>query len=555
MGRRVMPPRIAMPVRIVAVALLALWFAACGNEQRPSGALPASAIAERIASGHLRRHVSSSPATLDPALIQDVMGMAVGSDLFEGLLRQGPAGQLLPGMAERWEVSADGMTWRFHLREQARWSNGDAVTAENFVFAWRRVVDPATASPIAQQMAPVAGALDIAAGRQPPESLGVRAVDARTLEVRLESPTPYFLSLLINTFMMPVHPPTVQREGRAWTQPGKMVGNGPFLLRAREINGRIDLARNPDYWDAPAVRLQAVTWFPLTDSAASTARFLAGDLDETERFQVEDLEWLRASLGDQVRTAPYNGTVMLGMNVRRAPFDNAALRRAMVLAVDRTLLTDQLLKRLYTPAHGIVPPLPGYDPLRPQWADLDDEARRELARSLYAQAGYSSARPLEVELAVPIGSPEMRRVFEALAAMWRMNLGAEVRVITEEFRVHQQNRRIGKLQFFWNGWIGDYPEATTFLALALKSNPQNYMGFDDPEYERVMAEAVRETDEAARNLLYNQAERLLDEQAPFLPIYFYQSRHLLRSYVQGWRDNANDLHPSRDLYLALAPEP
>lgn len=542
-------------VAMLAASLAAL-LGACsgGGEPRPGGELSSQAVAARIASGHLRLHLASSPATLDPGLNQDVAGNAVDSDLFEGLLRQGPAGELLPGMAERREVSQDGLTWRFHLRE-AKWSNGDPVTAGDFVYAWRRVVDPATASAVAQQMAAVAGAEAIAAGRQPPATLGVTAIDARTLEVRLESPTPYFLSLLINTFMMPVHPATVEREGRGWTQPGKMVSNGPFMLQSREVNGRIDLVRNPAYWDAKAVRLKAVTWFPLTDTAAATARFLAGDLDETERFQIEDLPWMRASLGSQVRTAPYNGTVMLSMNVRRPPFRDVRLRRAMVLAVDRTLLTDQLLKGLYEPAYGIVPPLPGYQPLQPEWTRLSAAERHELAARLYAEAGYSKANPLEVELTVPIGNAEMRRVFEALAAMWRMNLGARVNVITEEFRVHQQNRRIGKLQFFWNAWIGDFPEATTFLALALKSNPQNYMGFDNPEYERVIAEAMRQTDEAARNRLYLEAERILDEQAPFLPIYFYTSRHLLRPYVQGWQDNANDLHPSRDLYLALTPTP
>lgn len=535
--------------------LVATLLGACGGSERPaSGSLAPEVVEQRIASGHLRRHLSSSPATIDPGLAQDVMGLVVCTDLFEGLLRQGAGGELLPGVAEHWQVSDGGLTWDFRLRENARWSNGDPVTAADFVFAWRRVVDPATASPIAQQLAPVAGALEITSGRQPPDTLGVEAVDDRHLRVRLEAPTPHFLPLLINSYMMPVHAPTVQREGRAWTQVQNIVTNGAFVLAGREVNGRIDLTRNPHYWDAQAVRLQSVTYFPVTDSAASTARFLAGDLDETERFQVEDLDWLRASLGEQVRIAPYNGTVMLAMNVQRPPFDNPTLRRAMVLAVDRDLLTQQLLKGLYSSAFGIVPPLPGYQPPLPEWARLDDEGRRAQARRLYEAAGYSDENPLEVELTVPIGSPEARRMLEALTAMWRMNLGARVRVVTEEFRVHQQNRRIGKLQFFWFAWIGDYPEPTTYLALALRANPQNYMRFDDPQYEAVMARAQRETDVDARNRLYAEAERILDEQAVFLPVYFYQSRHLVRSYVQGYRDNANDLHPSRDLYLARGPQ-
>lgn len=543
-----------MRLRSAAVVLLAALLGACGVDRPPSGALSEEVVAQRIASGHLRRHITGAPATIDPALSQDVMGWSVLSDLFEGLVRQDPAGNIVPGVAERWEVSADGLVWRFHLRSEAAWSNGDPVTAGDFVFAWRRVVDPATASTQAQQLAPISGAAAIAAGRAQPETLGVTAVDAHTLEVRLAGPTPYFLELLINNYLMPVHPATVAGAGRSWTQPGRIVSNGAFLLKSREINGKIELVRNPGYWDAGAVRLQAVTYFPVSDSAASTARFLAGDIDVADRFQVDDLQWLRESLGDQVRVAPYFGTVMLAMHTQRPPFDDVRLRRAMALAIDREVLANQLLKGLYVPAFGIVPPLPGYVPRRPQWADLDRDARHALARRLYAEAGYSSERPLEVEYAFPIGNPEMRRVFEALAAMWRLNLGANVQLVSEEFRVHQQNRRIGKLRLFWNAWIADYPNPMTFLWLALKGNPQNYMRFDDAQYERTLAAAIGAVDAGQRNLLYNEAERILDEQMPFIPVYYYQSRHLLRSYVQGWQDSATDLHPSRDLYLAAQPD-
>jgi oligopeptide transport system substrate-binding protein len=541
---------------ISAVLAVLLLLSGCGGgERRATGDLPEAVVARRIASAHLNRHIQSSPATLDPSKSQDVMGFQVISDLYEGLIRQDAAGNLVPGVAERWELSPDGLLWRFHLRRGSLWSNGDPVTAADFVFSLRRVVDPATASLQAQQMAPIAGAVEISAGRAKPETLGVTAVDPHTLDIRLAEPTPYFLTLLINSYFMPLHAASVTAGGVAWTQPDNIITNGPFLLKVREINGRVELAKNPRYWDAAAVRLVGVTYFPLTDNAASTARFLAGDLDMTDRFQVDDLQWLRESLGEGVRIAPYIGTVMMAMHTQRPPFDNVDLRRAMVLALDRDLITDQLFKGIYAPAYGIVPPLPGYEPVVPSWSKLDRASRHALARELYAKAGYSKDKPLEVQMTFPSGNNEFRRLFEAMEAMWRMNLGARVQLVSEEFRVHQQNRRIGKLQLFWDAWIGDYPEPMTFLWLALRNNPQNYMRFDNEQFEQAMAGAIASVDLASRNALYQQAERILDEQAPFLPVMFYQSRHLLRSYVQGWQDTANDLHLSRDLYLAERPDP
>jgi oligopeptide transport system substrate-binding protein len=202
-----------------------------------------------------------------------------------------------------------------------------------------------------------------------------------------------------------------------------------------------------------------------------------------------------------------------------------------------------------------VSPLPGYTSPRPAWADLDASARHALARQLYAQAGYSAGHPLEVEFTFPTGNQEMRQVFEAMAAMWRTNLGANVQLVSEEFRVHQQNRRIGKLRLFWYSWIADYPDPMTFLWLALRANPQNYGRFDNADYERTMAKAIATVDAGERNRGYNEAEQILDAQMPYIPIYYYKSRHLLRSYVQGWQDAATDQHPSRDLYLAARPDP
>ena len=539
-----------------SLALLLLLLCACDRGDRaPTGSLTNEKIAAHVASAHLNRHLSAAVRTLDPLMNQDVPGTTVAQDLFEGLVRQSPDGRIVPGVAERWESSTDGLTWRFYLRTNARWSNGDPVTAGDFVYAWRRVVDPAVAAPMAKELTIISGAADILVGKQMPQTLGVEALDDHTLQVHLNAPVPYFLFLLTTSFVMPVHKATVERAGRGWTQPGVMVSNGPFTLQGLTVSGPIEMVRNPRYWDVASVRLQGVTHYPLTDSSAATSSFLAGDLDATDRFQMEDLGWLRQSIGNQVKIAPYFGTVMMGMHTQRAPFNNVLLRRAMVLAIDRARITDQLFKGLYLPAYTSVPPLPGYPAFRPDWANLDVTARHALAQRLYAQAGYSKEHPLDVEFTFPSGNPEMRLLLEAMAAMWRVNLGANVRLTGEEFRVHQQNRQLHKPDLFWDSWIADYPDPLTFLALPMVDSEQNYMLYKNPQYEAHMKAAMAAADPEVRNAHYNAAERLLDEDAVIVPVYYYQSRHLLRSYVRGWLANPMDNHLSRDVYLQMPGTP
>jgi oligopeptide transport system substrate-binding protein len=266
---------------------------------------------------------------------------------------------------------------------------------------------------------------------------------------------------------------------------------------------------------------------------------------------MEDFNWLRKSLGDQVRIAPYFGTVMLGMNTTRPPFDSALLRHAMVLAIDREMLTKHLMKGQYEAAYSIVPPLPGYPAFRPQWADMPDAERIALAQRLYAQAGYSPEHPLDVEFNFPLGNPEMRQVFEAMTAMWRLHLGANVRLAGEDWRVHMQNREIGKTRMFWYAWIADYPDPFTFLALPMDESGQNYGHNHNDKYDAHMKAAMATASRDERNAHYNAAERLLDADAVAITIYYYRTRHLLRNYVRGWVDNPMDNHLSRDLYLAV----
>jgi oligopeptide transport system substrate-binding protein len=535
-------------VRRWGSVLCCLLLVACGGPARST--LTPATIDARIASGHLHRHLSQSPRTLDPSLNEDVAAYSIADDLFEGLVRLDAAGNVVPGVASGWTASDAGLTWRFQLRPDARWSNGDPVQARDFVYAWRRIMDPATGSANRAQLLPIAGAEDIQAGRLPPSALGVRALDDHTLEVKLDSPTPYFLYLLTLCWFMPLHEPTIAQHGAAWTEPAHIVGNGAFVLQSRTASGPITLARNARYWDAGAVKLKAVTYHPVTDTAAATARFLAGDIDITDRFQIEDFDWLRRDLGPQVRLEPYLATYMMAMNVTLPPYDDVRVRQALVMAMDRDVLTGKLLKGKYSPATGIVPPLPGYAAVLPEWATLTSEARHARARELYAAAGYSAQKPLEVRLWYPMSDADTRRLMEGIAAMWRTTLGARVRIEAEEWRAFQQNRQLRGHGLFYYAWTGDYPDPLTFLALPRTGGDQNHMQYSSDAYDRAVDEGMRAVDPAVRQAAYQRAERLLNADAVVMPIYYYRSKHLVRSHVQGWRESPMDRHASRELYLS-----
>ncbi len=504
---------------------------------------PGLAASQRLA----RAVDAGGMRSIDPSISTDVPAAHVLDDLFEGLTRLREDGEPGPGVAERWETSADGRIWIFHLRA-ARWSNGAPVRAADFVYAWRRTVDPRTASDYAEALAPVRNALAISAGSMSVTELGITAPDARTVRVELNAPTPFLLSLLTKSYTYPQYEPAIRAHGDDWVRPEFMVSNGAFRLQEYVIAGRVTLVKNPLYWDAARVRLQQVTYLPL-DRAAQTERFFAGDLAFTDSFAAEQTAWLRARLGDQVVSAPYLGNFVLGVNVTRPPFaGNRALRMALTLGVDRETLVRYVRQGLYEPAWTPTPPLAGYTAPVPAWARLPQAQRHALARRFYAQAGYSAQHPLRVDLHYPTDS-DNRRTYEAVAAMWRANLGAEVGTYNEEFRVQLNERHLKQLALFHYAWIGDYPDPLTFLQLFQTGFGYNDGGYSNPRYDALLAAAGNDSDAARRLQTLAQAETILNEDVACIPLYYYATRHLIKSYVRGWTSNIQDRNLSQYMYL------
>ncbi|NKF24313.1 peptide ABC transporter substrate-binding protein [Solimonas marina] len=541
-GRRALLP---------ALLLSLLAFAACGRHDDAS--LPQAAPAIKVgtqpapdAEQVLSRQILGSPRTLDPSLSTGIPAQHVLDDLFEGLVTIDEAGHIAPGVATSWEISADGLTWTFHLRDDAQWSNGQPVTAQDFIYGWRRTVAPATASEYAQALAPIVNAYDISTGKKPVDQLGAEAPDPHTLVVHLVAPTPYFLELLTMAYLAPLYKPAIDQWGDAWIQAGHMISNGPFLLSESVINGHITLLKNPHYWDAANVRIQKVVYYPINDPSAATSRYLAGELDWTNRFVASDTERLTKALGDQVVHGPYFGTVMLGFNNAVPPFkDNPKLRRAMSMAIDRKIITRYIEHGIATPAYNMIPPLAGYTPAIPDWAKLSDDDRHALARKLYHEAGYSDKHPLNVVLTYPTSGPSVRRFMDAIAAMWRINLGANVQLYDVQWKVLLQRLQMKQPIFFWNAWIGDYPDPFTFMQLFQKGFAQNYGDYYDPKFEALLARAQASPDNAERYRLFHQAEQILNDDGAYIPFYYYPTTHLVKPYLKGWKDNVLDRNLSR----------
>jgi oligopeptide transport system substrate-binding protein len=502
----------------------------------------------------LERGNGPEPSTLDAHRCQEVACGNVLRDLYEGLVTEDAHGRLVPGMAQRWSVSADGRTWTFVLRDGLRWSNGKPLDAPQIVASFRRAFAPETAAPFGELFDALQNAQAVQAGKLPPDALGVETKDARTLVFTLtrSASLPALLTLPI---AFPVYLPAAAQFGAQHTRPGRLVSNGAYRLVAWTPQANLVVERNPRFHAARDVAIERVRFQVTEDAAAELQRFAAGDLHLTEVVPPQPLDALRRRFGSQLRISPYLGAFWLGMNLTQPPLqDQPPLRQALALAVDRDKLTRYVTGFGETPAYGIVPPgIAGYTSARTTWADLTQAQREARARSLYRAAGYSRERPLVIELRYNTSTPH-RRLTLAVAAMWRQVLGVQVRLRNEEWKVFVQNRKQRVItQVFRGGWIGDVPDARNFLAAFGSDGPLNWPGFDDVGYRERLAKADAAKSEAARNAWLRAAEQRLLNADAVLPLYFYASKHLVSDRVQGYEANALDRHASRWLQLRETP--
>jgi oligopeptide transport system substrate-binding protein len=492
----------------------------------------------------LRRGNGPDVETLDPHKVRSVAAGNVVRDLFEGLVSEAPDGALIPGVAERWDVSDDGRVYVFHLRDNARWSNGDAVTAADFVAGLQRSVDPQTASPSSQLLTPIANAADVIYGRASPSALAVAAIDEHALQITLQSPTPYFLALLVNPAAYPVH-------GQNFASAAPLICNGAYQLQDRVLQSRVELRRNTYYWNDAATRVDRVQHIVTEDMGSEFQRFRAGELDITEQVPAAQIASMPTALRQQLRIADYLGVYYYGFNVSQPPFDKPELRRALSLAVDRDVIVRKVLGSGERAAYGWLPPhVAGADSVQPAWANWTRAQRIAEAQRLYASAGYSPQHPLRTEILYNTNDYH-QKIAVVIAAMWKQFLGVETSLRNEETKVFLQSRREHRrTQLFRGSWVSDYDDASSFLDLLGGHNARNDTGYISPQYDAALDAAARTSGDARKQSLIEAQQQLIDD-APVIPIYFYVTKHLVSSRVSGWQDNALDHHYTRD--LALVP--
>ncbi len=515
-----------------AVAAFALLVPACAPDDPPADLVFINGV---------------EPETLDPAYITGQPEGRLAGALFEGLTRFDEKGEPVPGVAESWEISENGTRYTFQLREDAVWSNGDPVTASDFVASWRRTLAPATASDYASLMFPLMGAQAINEGKEPPDALATTAPDDRTLVVNLIAPTSYFLDLCAFVTFLPVHLPTLEAAGDEWIKPEFLVGNGPFTLEAWRLNDRIRLARNETYWDKANVDLASIDVLPINEANTALNFFMTGEADLMMDKGLIPVTLLGALRGkDWFHTAPFLGSYFTRFNTTREPFDDARVRQAFALAIDRERIVEKITRNGERPAATLVPPGTGrgYEP--PTGLAYDPEK----ARRLLAGAGFPGGQgfPLVTYL-YPTLTIESSIAVE-LQSMWKNVLGVEVALQKQEWKVYLATLKALDYDLGRSSWVGDYNDPSTYLDMFISGSGNNRTGFADPDYDALVAEAAREPDPETRYEILRETERLLlDEQAVVAPIYFYVGVQFYHpEKLGGIQPNLLDEHPLQDIY-------
>jgi len=497
------------------------------------------------------RHIKDEPASLDPVKAVGLPEIQVIRDLFEGLTNQDAQGNIVPGVAKSWQ-SNDNKTWTFNLRKDARWSNGDPVTAYDFVDSWRRLVDPANTSSFAwfAELAGIQHAGAIVKGEMPADKLGVTALGDYRLQVTLDKAVPYFASLAAHFSLYPTPQKVIKKFGNDWTKVGNLVGNGAYTLQQRVVNEKIVLERNENYWDNAHSVLTKVTFLPINEESSATKRYRAGDIDITESFPKNLYQLLKKQIPNEVYTPDQLGTYYYAFNTQKGPTADVRVRKALSWTIDRHIIADKVLGAGEKPAWHFTPDVTvGF---KPKASILQQHSQEELnaqAKALLASAGYGPAKPLNLTLLYNT-SENHQKIAIAVASMWKKNLGVNVKLQNQEWKTYIDSRNSGNFDVIRASWVGDYNEPSSFLSLLTSSHSGNIARFKDAGYDGVLEKASNENNPAARNDDYNQAEQILADQAPIAPIYQYTNARLIKPYVKGYPiTNPEDVAYSREMYI------
>ena len=500
----------------------------------------------------LVRNNGSEVQSLDPHKIEGVPESNINRDLFEGLLISDVDGKPSSGVAEKWE-NKDFKVWTFHLRKDAKWSDGTPVTAQDFVYSWQRLANPNTASPYASylQYGHIVNIDDIIAGKKPITDLGVKALDDHTFEVTLSEPVPYFYKLLVHSSVSPVPRAAVEKFGEKWTQPANIITNGAYKLKDWVVNERIVLERNTNYWDNAKTVINQVTYLPISSEVTDVNRYRSGEIDMTyNNMPIELFQKLKKEIPNEVHVDPYLCTYYYEINNQKAPFNDVRVRTALKLALDRDIIVNKVKNQGDLPAYSFTPPYTdGAKLVEPEWFKWSQEKRNEEAKKLLAEAGYTAEKPLTFDLLYNT-SDLHKKLAIAAASIWKKNLGANVKLENQEWKTFLDTRHQGNYDVSRAGWCADYNEPTSFLNMVLSDSSNNTVHYKSPAFDKLIADTLKVTDEAQRSELYSKAEQQLDKDSAIVPVYYYVNARLVKPWVGGYsgKDPMDNIHV-KDLYI------
>jgi len=486
-------------------------------------------------------------------LAEDTFSFPVLRDLYEGLTAQDRNGKIVPGAAESWTIDETGTVYTFLLRPKAKWSDGDPTIATEFVQGFRRAVDPQTASGSSALLAVIKGASDIIAGRKKVTDLGVTAIGESTVRIELEHPAPFVLQILSEPIAAPTHSHANADIRTAGSADKTKVSNGAYTLVSRIPGSYIELARNPNYWNASNVLIERVRYVNAESEATEIREYVAGQVDMTSTIPAPDLDRITQDHSAEIQTAPILGTLYLALDVSEPPLrDNRDLRQALSMAVDRDLISEHVTLGV-TPAYTFVAKgITGYNPPAYEWSEWPRERQIAYARALFAHSGYSAKKPLHLTLYFNSGE-SIQRIMIAIAASWKQNLGVSTDLVSDEFRVFLAGR---KDRSRWDvarlGWYADYNDPASFLEVFSRNNIQNDPGYMSSEFNTLIDAARIEPNPVRRILLLQKSEAVLLNDYPIIPVYFYTARRLVKPYLGGAEITPLNHTYSKHLYWKAA---
>jgi oligopeptide transport system substrate-binding protein len=484
--------------------------------------------------------------SVDPHKTSTVYEANVLRDLFQGLVMQDQKANVIPGAAESWTVSDDGTVYTFKLRKDAVWSDGAPVTADDFVYSFQRLEDPATGAEYASMLYPVKNAEEVNTKKAKPEEMGVKAIDANTLEVTLKAPTPYFLEMLTHQAAYPVNKASIEKLGADWIKPGNLVTNGAFTLAEWVPNDHIKLVKNPKFWDAATVKIDTVNVIPTEDRSSARKRFEAGELDSYDDLPTEQLADLKAKFGDQIRVGPYLGTYYYAIKTDKAPWDNVELRNAISMAIDRDFIAEKVWQNSMLPGYSMVPPgIEGYTPAMAKYAEMSQIDREDEAKKVLEKLGYTPEKPLKMEIRYNTSENHKNT---AVAIQEQLKpLGIEITLLNTDTKTHYSFlEQKGDYDVARAAWIADYKDPETFLGITRKASGNNYSVYNSPKYEEAMDKAAAaggKPEERMKEL--SEAERILVDEVGNIPLLYYSYKDIVSPKLHGFEDNVMDVHPSR----------